>query len=122
MKRASNSGRAKREAQGRRGEWLAAWYLRFKGWRIVASRVKTPRGEIDLVAKRGSTVAFVEVKWRATVAERDQAIDAYRLRRVAAAAEAVAHRYTKPNEDVRIDVLLLAPRQFPRHITNAWMP
>jgi Holliday junction resolvase-like predicted endonuclease len=114
--------RAEREAKGRRGEWLAALYLRLKGWRIVARRVKTPRGEIDLVAKRGRTVAFVEVKWRATAKELETAIDAYRLRRVAAAAEASAHRYAQHGEDIRIDVVLLAPGQFPRHIVNAWMP
>ena len=60
------SSRAQREAKGRRGETLAAWYLRFKGWRILARRVKTPRGEIDLIVRRGSVVAFVEVKWRAS--------------------------------------------------------
>ena len=111
-----------RERQGRRGETLAAWFLRLKGWRIMAQRVKTPRGEIDLVARRGRTVAFVEVKWRSTVIERDRAIDAYRLQRVAAAAEAIAARFAKPGEDVRIDVLLLAPRRWPRHIVNAWQP
>ncbi|MFN5822342.1 MAG: YraN family protein [Novosphingobium sp.] len=44
--------RARREAQGRRGEALAAWYLRLTGWRILAQRLKTPRGEIDLIARR----------------------------------------------------------------------
>ena len=111
--------RAEREARGRRGEALAAWYLRFKGWRIVAQRLKTPRGEIDLIARRGKVVAFVEVKWRASAAELDLAIDAYRLRRVAAAAEAVAHRYAKADDVQRIDVLLLAPGRFPRHMANA---
>jgi len=114
--------RARAEQRGRRGETLAAWYLRLKGWRIVARRVKTPRGEIDLIARRGRTVAFIEVKWRASAQERDHAIDAYRLRRVGAAAEAVAHRYARPNEVQRIDVLLLAPGRFPRHIVNAWQP
>ena len=115
------STRAERERKGRRGEWLAAWYLRLKGWRILARRVKTPRGEVDLVARRGRLVAFVEVKWRAGAKELEFAIDEFRLRRVAAAAEALASRYVKPGDDMRIDVLLLAPGRFPRHIVNAWM-
>ena len=110
------------ERQGRRGEGLAALWLRLHGWRMVARRVKTPRGEIDLIARRGRTVAFVEVKWRATAAERDRAIDAYRLRRVAAAVEAVAHRYMRDGDNPRIDVLLLASGCWPRHIINAWQP
>jgi putative endonuclease len=114
--------RALAERRGRRGEGWAGWWLRLQGWRIVARRVKTPRGEIDLIARRGSTVAFVEVKWRATEAELGLAIDEYRLRRVAAAAEAVAHRYSRPTDTVRIDVLLLAPGRWPRHIVNAWQP
>lgn len=115
------NSRAEREAKGRRGEALAAWYLRFKGWRILARRVKTPRGEIDLIARRGSTVAFIEVKWREKAEELDQAVDSYRLRRVAAAAEAVAHRHARPGDIQRIDVLLLAPGRFPRHMANALM-
>lgn len=111
--------RAQREAQGRRGEAWAALYLRVKGWRIVAQRLKTPRGEIDLIARRGNTTIFVEVKWRASADLLDQAVYPYRLRRVAAAAEAVAHRYAQPGDLVRIDVLLLATWRFPRHLENA---
>ena len=114
--------RAIAEQRGRRGEGRAAWWLRLHGWRILARRVKTPRGEIDLVARRGGTVGFVEVKWRATDTERDLAIDAWRLRRVAAAAEAVAHRYAAAGDTIRVDVLLLAPGRWPRHIVNAWQP
>ncbi len=114
--------REEAERRGRRGETLAAWWLRLKGWRIVARRVKTPRGEIDLVARRGRTVAFVEVKWRRGGEALAMAIDDYRLRRVAAAADAVGHRYARAGEDVRIDVLLLAPGRWPRHIANAWQP
>lgn len=111
--------RARREAQGRRGEALAAWYLRLTGWRILAQRLKTPRGEIDLIARRGRTVIFVEVKWRSSAGLLDEAIDPYRLRRVAAAVEAVAHRHARSGDLVRIDVLLLAPWRFPRHLVNA---
>jgi putative endonuclease len=114
--------RARAERSGRRGEAMAAWYLRLKGWRILARRVKTPRGEVDLVARRGGTVAFVEVKWRSGAHELGLAIDAYRLRRVAAAAEAIAPRFVGSGDLQRIDVLLLAPGRFPRHIVNAWMP
>ena len=116
------TSRAEREARGRRGETLAAWYLRLKGWRILARRVKTPRGEIDLIARRGAVVAFVEVKWRASAADLDHAIDAYRLRRVLAAAEAVGHRYARAGDQQRIDVVLLAPGRFPRHMANALLP
>jgi putative endonuclease len=114
--------RALAERRGRRGEGWAAWWLRLHGWRIVARRVKTPRGEIDLVARRRRTVAFVEVKWRAGAEELALAIDEYRLRRVAAAAEAVSHRYARRDDVIRIDVLLLAPGRWPRHIVNAWQP
>lgn len=116
------SSRAEREQKGRRGETLAAWYLRLKGWRILAQRVKTARGEIDLIARRSGTVAFIEVKWRKSAADLDLAIDEYRLRRVAAAAEGVAHRFARTGDLQRIDVLLLAPGRWPRHIVNAWQP
>jgi putative endonuclease len=114
--------RRQAEQRGRDGEARAAAWLRLKGWQVLDTRVKTPVGEIDIVAKRGGLVAFVEVKWRSKAADLDLAIDEYRLRRVAAAAEAVAHRYATDGEDLRVDVILLAPRAFPRHITNAWQP
>lgn len=114
--------RARAERRGRRGETVAAWYLRLTGWGVIARRVKTPRGEIDLIVRRGRTVAFVEVKWRRDAAELGLAIDGWRLRRVAAAAEAVAPRYLRAGDTLRIDVLLLAPGRWPRHIANAWQP
>jgi putative endonuclease len=115
-----SSSRKRAENRGRRGETLAAWYLRAKGWRIVGRRVKTPLGEIDIVARRLGTVAFVEVKWRRNVIERDRAVDRYLLRRVAAAAEAVAHQFGRSGEDLRIDAILLTPWRWPRHLANIW--
>ena len=67
-------------------------------------------------------MAFIEVKWRSTAKQLDQSIDEYRLRRVAAAVEAVAHKFMRDGDTARIDVMLLAPRHLPRHITNAWQP
>lgn len=113
--------RRRAEAQGRLGETAAAWWLRLKGWRILDRRVRTKVGEVDLVAKRGNLIAFVEVKRRATSADLDFAIDERRLARVAAAAELLMPRYAGPDDDIRIDVILIAPGRALRHIENAWI-
>jgi putative endonuclease len=115
--------RAQAERDGRRGETWAALYLMAKGWRVVARRQRLRGvGEVDLVARRGRVLAFVEVKWRRDARSRDQAIDARRLQRVAAAAQALWPRLARPGEDVRIDVIVLAPWHWPRHITHVWQP
>jgi putative endonuclease len=112
--------RKEAERFGRWGERRAAWWLRLKGWRILDQRVKLRVGEIDLVARRGKTTAFVEVKTRATTAALDLAIDEYRLRRVAAAVNAISHRYARPGDDIQIDIILISPRTWPRHLINVW--
>jgi len=115
------SDRRAAELRGRDGEARAAWFLRAKGWRILDQRVRTPAGEVDLVARRGKLIAFVEVKTRRTAAELDYAIDEHRLARVAAAAELLGPRYLQEGDDMRVDVVLIAPRTWPRHIENAWI-
>ena len=52
---------------GRRAEVLAALWLMAKGYRILGFRLKTPQGEIDLLARRGAELAVVEVKIRSTI-------------------------------------------------------
>ena len=114
--------RQEADQRGREGEAEAAMFLAQQGWRIVAERVKTKAGEIDLIAKRTGLVAFVEVKWRARAASLGDAIDERRLARVAAAVAIVWQDYATNGEDIRIDVILLAPGHKPTHIENAWMP
>jgi putative endonuclease len=108
------------EKRGRGAETLAAWWLRLHGWRILARRARVPGGEVDIVARRGRTLAFIEVKARATREQSDIALDEYRLRRVAAAAEALAGRYGRAGDDLRIDAMLITPRRLPRHLVNVW--
>ncbi|HEY0149037.1 MAG TPA: YraN family protein [Allosphingosinicella sp.] len=112
--------RQRAERGGRRAETLAAWFLRLKGYAILAQRVRTPVGEVDLVARRGRTLVFVEVKARATAHEAAHAVDDYRLRRVAAAAEALAHRFARADDDIRIDAVIVVPGRLPRHLANVW--
>ncbi|NBC36287.1 YraN family protein [Novosphingobium sp. FSY-8] len=110
------------DAHGRRGEGEAAAYLTELGWQIIAQRVKTPRGEVDIVARDGACIVCVEVKWRADPAALADAIDQRRLTRVARAAEIIFAKHGQTNDDIRVDVVLLAPGVAPRHIHNAWMP
>jgi putative endonuclease len=108
------------EQRGREGE--AAMWLVQQGWCILAERLKTPRGEIDLIARKRDLVVFIKVKWRARAANLGDAIEERRLRRVAAAAEIVARLHAGPADDLTIDVILLAPGKKPIYIENAYQP
>ena len=108
------------EKRGRGAETLACWYLRLHGWRILARRARVPGGEVDVVARRGRTLAFVEVKARASEAAAAMALDQWRLRRVAVAAERLAPRYMRDGDEIRIDALFIVPRRWPRHLANVW--
>jgi putative endonuclease len=48
------------------------------------------------------------------------ALDQYRLRRVAVAAERLASRYAREGDDIRIDAVFLLPGRLPRHLPNIW--
>lgn len=111
---------AEAERRGRRAERIAAWWLRLHGWRILGVRVRTHAGEIDLVARRWRTVAFVEVKQRGSRDARDLSLDRRRLVRVARAAEGLAPRFAGPRDTIRIDAVLLAPGALPKHLANVW--
>lgn len=48
------------------------------------------------------------------------ALDRYRLRRVAVAAERLASRFARPGDSIRIDAIFLLPGRLPRHLANVW--
>jgi putative endonuclease len=109
------------ELFGRRGEALAAWYLRLKGYRIVATRVKTPVGEIDLIASRFGLTAFIEVKARQGRAEEGMALEAVNTSRISRAAQYYVSRHPAlVDTPLRFDVIFLAPMTWPRHVKNAF--
>ena len=112
--------RQKAEKRGRGAETIACWYLRLRGWRILARRARVAGGEVDIVARRGRTLAFVEVKARSTEDAAAFALDQWRLRRVAVAAQRLAPRYVREGDDVRIDALFIVPRRWPKHLPNVW--
>jgi putative endonuclease len=109
------------ELFGRRGETLAAWYLRLKGYRIIATRYKTPIGEIDLVARRFGVTVFVEVKARQRRDSLADALSAVNTRRITRAAQFfMTRQQTLASSDMRFDVIFLAPLSWPRHVRNAF--
>lgn len=108
------------EKRDRGAETLACWWLLLRGWRILARRARVPGGEVDIVARRGRTLAFVEVKARASEETAAMSLDAWRLRRVVVAAERLAPRYQKPGDDIRIDAVFIVPGRLPRHVPNIW--
>lgn len=112
--------RQQAEKRGRGAETLACWYLRFKGWRILARRARVHGGEVDIVARRGRILAFIEVKARSSEEAAAFSLDRYRLRRVAVAAARLAPRYLRAGDDVRIDAVFIVPRKLPRHLANVW--
>ncbi|MGH6658692.1 MAG: YraN family protein [Sphingomicrobium sp.] len=108
------------ERRGRGAETIACWYLRLHGWRILARRARVSGGEVDIVARRGGTLAFVEVKARSSSDAAGIALDRHRLKRVAAAAEQLAPRFLRGGDVMRIDALFVVPGRWPHHLPNVW--
>jgi putative endonuclease len=106
---------------GLRAETLAALLLRLKGYRILARRYPAPVGEIDIIAQRGRTVAFVEVKARPTLDLALEAIRPFQRARIQRGAEAflAKHAYLS-GHDLRFDAVLVTPGRRPTHIVNAF--
>jgi putative endonuclease len=105
-RRRAERGRVARRT-GRRGERLAARALRARGWRVLGTNVRTPRGEIDLLALDGETVVVVEVKTRRAgshpaIGDR---VDHAKRRRLAGAWASIATRRGLAGRPWRFDVV-----------------
>lgn len=113
--------RRKAQAFGLRAETWAGVYLRCKGWRVLTTRYKVPGGEIDIIARRGDLVIFVEVKGRPTLDLAADTITAQKQRRISQSVRLwLARNPWAMNKSLRGDALFIAPRAWPRHIPDAF--
>lgn len=123
MARPSAGARRDAEKRGRRAETLAAIALQLKGYRILDRRVRTPLGEVDLIAQRGRVLAFIEVKQRATQHSAQTAVPDRNWQRIAAAAANwSARRPDLSTNDWRYDLITVSPRRWPVHYRDFWRP
>lgn len=117
------AGHDRRAAQvhGLRAERWAVWRLRLAGYRVVARNFRVPNGEIDLIVRRGKTLAFVEVKARATYESAAEALQPHQQFRIRNAALAfLARRPDLAELSMRFDVVLVTPGRLPRHLRDTW--
>lgn len=115
-----------RYKRGHRAESIAVWILRMKGYRVLERRFKTPVGEIDVIARKGAAIVFVEVKSRADIESGLYAITDRAKKRICRAADyfraTSADQITPQKQDsqrYRFDVMIVALPRY-RHIPNAW--
>ena len=117
-----------RQLFGRAAEEAAARYLVANGWRLLGRNVRIGRGELDIVARRGRVLAFVEVKARrtGTCGTPEDAVSALKRRQVARLAElwlAVRPWALNGVDDVRFDIIAVDATAFPskiRHLPGAF--
>jgi putative endonuclease len=114
--------RRRAEARGRRSEFIAIALLLLKGYRVLARRLRTPLGEIDLVARTPSgLVCFIEVKARAETLSAAQSLSERQKARISrAAVHYLAQRPKLAKKGTRFDIIAVAPGRFPRHYRDAW--
>ncbi|MGF1456955.1 MAG: YraN family protein [Alphaproteobacteria bacterium] len=105
--------------RGHGAETFAALFLMLKGYRILARRLVTPRGEIDLVARRGRLIVFVEVKARPTLEQALGALTPSVCRRLSRAAYAAVAQHAHWGDAAkRLDAIAIVPGRWPVHRRN----
>ena len=107
--------------KGKRAELYASIYLFFKGYRILSRRFKTPVGEIDIVARKGSLVVFVEVKARNDITTALDSISYNSQNRIKSAGDWWISRQRDGNLlSWRFDVIAITPNRLPVHFKDVW--
>lgn len=126
MARSAKDRRAS-ESRGRAAETACVTMLQATGWKVLAERFRPPRGqgagEIDLIAQRGRTLAFIEVKARNAERDAAESITPRQQARIVRGAEAfLAMRPELADLECRFDVILVTPHRPPQHLEDAWRP
>ncbi len=109
--------------RGAEGETKAAAFMAARGWTVLERNFRSVGGEIDIIAEKGDTVAFVEVKaWDALPqGELEHSIDSRKQARIARAARSWLSRgRARPGKRLRFDVIFLGGESGVRHIENAF--
>jgi putative endonuclease len=107
--------------RGHRAEWIALLFLLAKGYRPLSPRYAASGGEIDLIATRGDTIVFVEVKARGAMDDALSAITATKRRRFSRAVRTWLSRNSwTEGKTWRADAVFIAPRCWPQHIVSAF--
>ncbi len=121
MKRSNSNLRRSAERNGRLAEAFSRLYLRVKLYEILHRRYKTPGGEIDIIAKKGSSIVFVEVKMRRSGSDEYDALASVNQRRIIRAAQFfLAKNPELAQKHLRFDVIFLAPGAWPHHLQGVF--
>ena len=121
--RPKQTAKQKADRAGRRAETVGYGLcaLRAKAYRIVARNYKCRMGEIDIIARRGRVLVFVEVKYRPHRDAAKAAVTPHQWGRIARAAQDFTARHRAFSGLVwRFDMVVCAPRKLPRHIADCW--
>ena len=119
--RSADRKRIRAERLGRWSEYRAAVALLFKGYRILAFRYRTRVGEVDIIARRGDLVIFVEVKARKDLRAGVEAVSYTAERRIENAADHWLRRQSDATRlSLRHDIIVVRPWRWPTHFEGAF--
>ena len=101
-------------------EKIACFYLNVKFYQILARRYKTPFGEIDIIAKKGNEIIFIEVKARKETDLMDF-ISKHQQQRINKAAQYFLLNFSKyQTYNLRFDAIIMNRNFLPKHFIGYW--